>query len=1049
MKKINIIPFAREISENEWVWEEARDIESVVLEPQTASQQDLSAIKVLYWKKIWPEERWETSLSRGTGGFGWAKTDDWFNGEYKLASTEIKEENGRIIIGFRPFSEEYPAEKNYAVRFRRTMKLKIGLPAGSPLKNPAVYTTSPCKQAALTIESKDNNPITVVSTYNCELLNTVQSSNSPIVPAPTLHRGEVSPSTNMGGQSSNLPIFQSKIKLTIMTPKNPFSGDEPLVTLNTDKGSFTFNVKEALENPVFVPLLNILVKNSSDTRPFGQITCALKKNKTIYDMVFKHKEQSLKNALKAMPKPDLTYYFVGCKHSRQKFMIFPDGAILIRDNPRLMNVKGEDTPGIKREGNWGLKIGLQDYRLEDRYIEKNKLPILTSIFRKGTVSVSQTVFAVPLLRSILAGEIPPDSPVIAIARIIIKNTGRKAASVKLKLSALAEAVYTNNAVAGGKPEGLIKIDELVYTYYKNENLLRFSISSSSPSPLRGEGKFCESTQRELVYKTVLRAGGSEEVVIKIPFTALKTAEELSALGVKEFGRELAEAKEFWEKQENRGCGIRTPEPILNDFHRTHLAHVFITDEAMPDDNKLVNTCVGTVSYGNFSNESCMIINDLDQRGLHDEAERRLGVFLKYQGTVPQPGNFTDYNGMFFGAGGYECGHYNQHHGWVLWCAGEHFRLSGNAQWLLSSADRLIAGCDWVIRQRNNTKKNAGAMEYGFLPAGSLEDVTEFYYWLSTNTLTWWGLDSCARALLEAGHPEGKRLGKEAGEYADDLRTGFRQASRRSPVVKLRDGTYVPHFPSRLYLRGRDYGWIREVLEGAIYTLIARLFDPCSQEAAWILKDYEDNRYVDRRFGYGLRNFKKQWFGIGGFSMQPNLLPGPLPYLYRDEIRHFLRALFNGFASAYRPDLNLLVEHPLPKLGITGGAHFKTSDEANFSRWLKMMFVCEAGDELYIGKGIPRQWFAKKEKMWLKNVKTGFGAVSAEYKSVSAQRIVCNLELNLRKSPGNIFVRIRHPKQAQIKKVLVNGSSYSNFDPAKEWVVFDKPVKDIKVEVLYY
>ena len=87
-------------------------------------------------------------------------------------------------------------------------------------------------------------------------------------------------------------------------------------------------------------------------------------------------------------------------------------------------------------------------------------------------------------------------------------------------------------------------------------------------------------------------------------------------------------------------------------------------------------------------------------------------------------------------------------------------------------------------------------------------------------------------------------------------------------------------------------------------------------------------------------------------------------------------------------------------------------------------------------------------MWLRNVKTGFGVVSVEYGPVSAQRIVCNLELNLRKSPGNIFVRIRHPKQAQIKKVLVNGSSYSDFDPAKEWIIFDKPIKNIRVETFY-
>ena len=49
----------------------------------------------------------------------------------------------------------------------------------------------------------------------------------------------------------------------------------------------------------------------------------------------------------------------------------------------------------------------------------------------------------------------------------------------------------------------------------------------------------------------------------------------------------------------------------------------------------------------------MIIQDLDERGLHDEARRRLSIWLKYQGTEGLAGNFTDHNGVFFGAGGFE------------------------------------------------------------------------------------------------------------------------------------------------------------------------------------------------------------------------------------------------------------------------------------------------------------------------------------------------------------------------------------------------------------
>jgi hypothetical protein len=200
-------------------------------------------------------------------------------------------------------------------------------------------------------------------------------------------------------------------------------------------------------------------------------------------------------------------------------------------------------------------------------------------------------------------------------------------------------------------------------------------------------------------------------------------------------------------------------------------HVAQTDLAMPDDSGLINTSVGTSTYGNFSNESCMIIHDLHERGLFDDARRRLEVWIKYQGTAPQPGNFSDYDGMYFGAGGFEQGAYNQHHGWVLWCLAEHFLFTRDAAWLTRVADSIVAGCDWVFRQCQHTKKtlpHSRGWEHGFLPAGSLEDVTDFYYWLSTNSLTWRGVDLAATALKHIRHPEVSRLRAQADAYRDDL-----------------------------------------------------------------------------------------------------------------------------------------------------------------------------------------------------------------------------------------------------------------------------------------
>ena len=91
-------------------------------------------------------------------------------------------------------------------------------------------------------------------------------------------------------------------------------------------------------------------------------------------------------------------------------------------------------------------------------------------------------------------------------------------------------------------------------------------------------------------------------------------------------------------------------------------------------------------------------------------------------------------------------------------------------------------------------------------------------------------------------------------------------------------------------------------------------DPRSPEADWILKDYEDNRYLSNQYGYMLDDFDKHWFGRGGMSMQACLLLDVEPYLYRDDVKHALRALFNAQAVSYFPDVRMNTEHALPAHG---------------------------------------------------------------------------------------------------------------------------------------
>jgi hypothetical protein len=455
---------------------------------------------------------------------------------------------------------------------------------------------------------------------------------------------------------------------------------------------------------------------------------------------------------------------------------------------------------------------------------------------------------------------------------------------------------------------------------------------------------------------------------------------------------------------------------------------------MPDGSGLVATSVGTSTYGNFANEACMVVHELDERGLHEEARRRLEVWIKYQGTARQPGNFSDYEGMYYGAGGFEQGDYNQHHGWVLWGLAEHYFLSGDSAWLARVAPSLVAGCDWVFRQRRLTLgelPHSRGWERGFLPAGSLEDVTDFHYWLSTNALTWRGVDAAARALAAIGHPQAERLRREAAAYGADLVRGFETARRHAPLVRLRDGRWVPHYPSRLYWRGRDVGWIREVLEGPAYLLISGLYDARGPQAAWILDDYQDNLYVAPPYGYAMPDLEADWFDRGGFSIQPNLLAGLMPHLDRDEPEHYLRMFFNAWCACYREEIDAMVEHPNPQLGYSSAAHFKTSDEANAVAWLRAMFVYATDSLLHVGRALPREWLLSAVPSAVSGVRTRYGTVGVRYLAApDGRRVTATLDLDLRAAPPAVLVRFRHPEKLPLRAVRVDGRPHGRFDPRR-------------------
>jgi hypothetical protein len=243
--------------------------------------------------------------------------------------------------------------------------------------------------------------------------------------------------------------------------------------------------------------------------------------------------------------------------------------------------------------------------------------------------------------------------------------------------------------------------------------------------------------------------------------------------------------------------------------------------------------------------------------------------------------------------------------------------------------------------------------------------------------------------------------------------------------------------------------MRETLDGSLNLICTGLLDPNSDEASWIVKDYEDNRYLSARYGYSLEDEDQWWFDRGGFSVQPNLLQGPMSYLLRDDIPHYLRAYFNSFAVTFRRDTRVCTEHPMPTFADWAGDHFKTSDEAQSAQWLRLMFVHEREDELCLGRALPREWLAHGSRIAIRRAMTHFGPVTMEIESAAADgRITVQLDPPRRNPPSRIRLRLRHPDAAPIQSVQVEGVDGVEGTIEGDWIVLPALSGQVTVTASY-
>src|SRR6266568_1184423 len=713
------------------VWEDPREIHQVIVHFSGAPPRS-EKVRLEYWGSRWPEQHLPKDRQPGGADVGWMELGNWYNGGWRVADAEARTEGSTLFFTFRAVNaKEFPALKDYGAAFRYTLKIRLASDQALPkVERIEAFTDSTWKEDSARLEwaQAPGEPIKV------QAFNGRVESVQNISPAHARMCG---------------------IRLLVASNPDPNTFDRTLATVRQGKDAFTFAMDDLNQGPLFLPHLGVAILPEHDKRDYAAIAADQKARgaKTLYDRVAERPEQTWRAAWAGLPRKKSDIYFpLGLDGGRQRFRLEPDGSVRFRSSDRFIQRQpGKDTPRLALEPpDARFQFGPL-LRPAFRTIEEESLPICHTTWETNGLRILHTAFATELEGAKPNGPVPPaDAFTVFLARFVFTNISQTPQIATLPLQYKV-----------GETTKPLRVSESGLLW-SAENL-RGQVLADKPPASRALSPALSHRMGEGEgegWTWTLAPGESKTEIVKIPYVALTEQSERQALEHLDFEKERTAVAGYWRRRLDQSARLTTPESMLNEFYRAHAGHLLINCEREPD-HTLRFARVGSFSYGAYGNESCMMVVDLDRRGYHQEAQECLDSWLRYQGTVGLPGDFSSQDGVLYGAGGYEDGGYNQHHGWILWCLVEHFRFTRDEAWLRRAIPGMLAAANWIIRE---TKRSANRheLERGLLPAGSLEDIGDWWTWLSTSCYTWRGLDSAAWALEQTKHPEARRIRKEAG-----------------------------------------------------------------------------------------------------------------------------------------------------------------------------------------------------------------------------------------------------------------------------------------------
>ena len=636
------------------------------------------------------------------------------------------------------------------------------------------------------------------------------------------------------------------------------------------------------------------------------------------------------------------------------------------------------------------------------------LPVITTVLEKDGVRYEVEQFAYPLNGP--PSERRGDIAMVLLQKVKMTDLEGRARTVpvtmtharKLPSDATSEPVAEKRGDAflvrnGGRRDILFSIEGI-----------EGKVDLGRLSDFQKEMKRLDAT-----VSVTLPANGPREWVVKLPSPVVERRDQEKLLAL-DYATARKATLDFWTDYLSRGAQFRVPEKAVNDLFRANLWHALRLPRRHGGQQGDVAI---DLPYSNFAytqtgtpwpvNEAVYVDYMLyDLRGYHDISAEELARIYR---------NNQEPNG-----------HLKGNANWVvntpgmLYAVAKNYLLSGDRAALDRLLPPTLKAMDWCLSQIEEGSRRPGPTRG--LVSGPLNDGTGQGIWAFNQAYVFAGLDLFGRVLREIGHSRAEESLSAARAIRQSIDRGFHAAAVNSPLVQVRDHTWIPYVPCEAATSGRLFRqWYpTDVDTGAVHLPRLKAIPADEALADSLLNDHEDNLYLK---GWGMAN-------------EPVYNQQATAYLLRDDPEAVVRAFYSYMACAFSHSVFEPVEHRW-----THGQYFgpPSTDGAWFELYRNMLIHEWDNDTLLLAQATPRAWLAEGKKIEIERAPTYYGKMSMTIEShADSGRIVAEIEMPDRKPPTGLLVRFRHPQRKAVRSVTVNGRTWSDFDNQKEWVRIENP-----------